>query len=68
MKRYPKYERPLFFTLSLRSAFVLAVQTSVSYFYCRGKVPLPISILKDVPRGFVLPYPCLITFFIKVAL
>ena len=63
MKRYPKYERPLFFALSLRAPFVLTVQTVASYLYCRGKVPLPISILKDVPRGFVLPYPCLITLF-----
>jgi sodium-independent sulfate anion transporter 11 len=51
-KRYPQYQRPIFFAQSLRSAVVLSLLTLGSYFYCHGKAVAPISILKDVPRGF----------------
>ncbi|KDN38099.1 putative sulfate permease [Tilletiaria anomala UBC 951] len=52
--RHPRLARVAFFTMVLRSAFVIIVLTIASRVWLGGYSPkqYPISILKTVPRGF----------------
>nr|GAT61246.1 sulfate permease [Mycena chlorophos] len=55
-KRYPRWERPLFFISVMRNAFVIIILTIASWLYVRhrrsAKGTYPIKILGTVPRGF----------------
>ncbi|KAA8913056.1 hypothetical protein TRICI_003293 [Trichomonascus ciferrii] len=54
-KRYPKYSRVFFFSSVLRNAVLIIFATLISWGVCKGYQDsgnYPISILKDVPRGF----------------
>jgi sodium-independent sulfate anion transporter 11 len=51
-RRYPKYERPLFFVNIMRNGILVIFGTLIAYLINIGKSTSPISILKTVPAGF----------------
>lgn len=51
-RRYPKYERPLFFLNIMRNGILVIFGTLIAYLINIGKSTSPISILKTVPAGF----------------
>ncbi|KAH8554789.1 sulfate transporter family-domain-containing protein [Umbelopsis sp. PMI_123] len=51
-RRYPKYERTLFFINIMRNGILVIFGTLIAYLINIGKSTSPISILKTVPAGF----------------
>lgn len=51
-KRYPKYEKPLFFFNIMRNGLLVIFGTLIAYLINIGRSTSPISILKTVPAGF----------------
>ncbi|KAH8554681.1 sulfate transporter family-domain-containing protein [Umbelopsis sp. PMI_123] len=51
-KRYPKYEKPLFFCNIMRNGVLVIFGTLIAFLINIGKSTSPISILKTVPAGF----------------
>ncbi|GAB5586175.1 Sulfate permease 2 [Umbelopsis nana] len=51
-KRYPKYEKPLFFFNIMRNGLLVIFGTLIAFLINIGKSTSPISILKTVPAGF----------------
>ncbi|CAM0142513.1 unnamed protein product [Umbelopsis sp. WA50703] len=51
-KRYPRYEKPLFFFNIMRNGILVIFGTLIAYLINIGKSTSPISILKTVPAGF----------------
>ncbi|KAK9761242.1 Sulfate permease 2 [Basidiobolus ranarum] len=51
-KRFPRFERPLFFFGISRNAILIIFATLISFLINIGKTTSPISILKNVPSGF----------------
>ncbi|KAI9279449.1 sulfate transporter family-domain-containing protein [Umbelopsis sp. AD052] len=51
-KKYPKYEKPLFFANIMRNGILVIFGTLIAYLINIGKSTSPISILKTVPAGF----------------
>lgn len=51
-RRYPKYERPIFFLNIMRNGILVIIGTLIAYLINIGKSTSPISILKTVPAGF----------------
>lgn len=52
-KKFPKHQKLIFFTATLRTVFVILLYTMVSWLVNRHHPkPAPFKILKDVPRGF----------------
>ncbi|OZJ01551.1 hypothetical protein BZG36_05570, partial [Bifiguratus adelaidae] len=51
-KRYPKYERAIFFVNISRNGLLVIFSTLIAWGITRGQSTSPISILKTVPAGF----------------
>ncbi|ORX88713.1 sulfate permease [Basidiobolus meristosporus CBS 931.73] len=51
-RKYPRFERPLFFFGISRNAILIIFATLISFLINIGKSASPISILKSVPSGF----------------